>query len=107
MASYLGQMLLNEREIYIKSMSSLLRDFIYLSHRPTSLVKFVFLSVETKAGHCGLGLGVGIPCVFLGDPQFSESSREYTEGRAFMSSQGEATPREAQDMGGAVCLFID
>lgn len=60
-----------------------------------SLVKSMFCSVETKAGHCDSGLGVGTPCVSSGDPQFSESSREYTERRASMSSKG-AGPLQVQ-----------
>lgn len=53
-----------------------------------SLVKSMFLFVETKVGHCGPGLGVGTPCVFSGDPQFSESSREYTERKSIHELKG-------------------
>lgn len=52
------------------------------------LSKSMFLFVETKVGHCRLGLGVGTPCVFSGDPQYLESSRECTERKGIPELKG-------------------
>lgn len=71
------------------------------------LSKSMFLFVETKVGHCGLGLGVGTPCVFSRDPQFSESSREYTERKSIPELKG-AGPLQGKPkitMEWCECLF--
>lgn len=53
-----------------------------------SLVAPVFLSVDTEVGHYRLFFGVATPFTFSGDPQFSLSSRKYTESIVSMRSKG-------------------
>lgn len=53
-----------------------------------SFVKSVVLSVEARAGPCGMGLGMATPCAFSGDSSVLRAQQRIHGEKSIMSSKG-------------------
>lgn len=58
-------------------------------------MKCAFLSVDTKAGQCATGLGMGTPCAFSEDSLVPGPHRENRERKTSVSLEGAGHPRRS------------